>query len=50
MHELCIGSRAKGKELRGFAPIGMLEVWNNGSGKMSFWVIGNTPLDKEASK
>jgi len=39
------------KQVRGFAPIGMLECWNSGImgfGKMVYWVIGKVPLDMEA--
>jgi len=37
-------------ELRGFAPIGMLEGWNTGTmgyGKLDWWINGEIHLDKE---
>jgi len=37
-------------ELRGFAPIGMLEGWNSGImgyGKLDWWINGEIHLDKE---
>jgi len=48
-------------ELRGYAPIGMLEYWNAGimgdlvlnnveGGKIEKWVIGKIPLGREASE
>jgi hypothetical protein len=40
-------------ELRGFAPIGMLEQWNDGImgfGQMGHRLIGKTPLDSEVHK
>jgi hypothetical protein len=40
-------------ELRGFAPIGILEHWNDGimdSGKMDHWGHGKIPPDMEVSK
>jgi hypothetical protein len=39
-------------ELRGFAPIGILEYWNDGimcSGKMVHWVHVIIPLDMEGA-
>ena len=52
-----IQGRNKGRnnvhELRGFAPIGMLEWWKNGImgfGKMHYWVIGKMHLDREVLK
>ena len=38
------------RELRGFAPIGMLEGWNSGImgyGKLDWWINGEIHLDKE---
>jgi hypothetical protein len=40
-------------ELRGFAPIGMLEYWNDGImgfGGMGYWDVDKAPLDSEVNK
>jgi len=40
-------------ELRGFAPIGMLEGWNSGImgyGKLEWWINGEIYLDKETKR
>jgi len=46
-----LGPKAHGKnvdyELRGFAPIGMLELWNTGimgSGELTEWVVEKIKL------
>jgi len=40
-------------ELRGFAPIGMLEGWNSGimgHGKLEWWINGEIHLDKKTKR